>query len=42
MIYYCNSIIRMEMEKSKVLIQIRLIFRQFGDVLIFLYAHGLC
>ena len=32
----------MEMEKSKVLIQFLLIFRQFGDVLFFLYARRLC
>ena len=31
----------MEMEKSKVLIQFLLIFRQFGDVLFFLYARRL-
>ena len=31
----------MEMEKSKVLIQFLLIFRQFGDVLSFLYARRL-
>ena len=41
MIDYCNIIIRMEMEKSKVLIQFLLIFRQFGDVLFFLYARRL-
>ena len=31
----------MEMEKSKVLIEFLLIFRQFGDVLFFLYARRL-
>ena len=31
----------MEMEKSKVLIQFLLIFRQSGDVLFFLYARRL-
>ena len=31
----------MEMEKSKVLIQFLLIFRQFRDVLFFLYASRL-
>ena len=31
----------MEIEKSKVLIQFLLIFRQFGDVLSFLYARRL-
>ena len=31
----------MEMEKSKVLIQFLVIFRQFGDVLSFLYARRL-
>ena len=31
----------MEMEKSKVLIQLLLIFRQSGDVLFFLYARRL-
>ena len=31
----------MEMEKSKVLIQFLVIFRQFGDVLSFLYAPRL-
>ena len=31
----------MEMEKSEVLIQSLLIFRQFGDVLFFLYARRL-
>ena len=31
----------MEMEKCKVLIQLLLIFRQFGDVLPFLYARRL-
>ena len=31
----------MEMEKSKVLIQFLLIFRQSGDVLLFLYARRL-
>ena len=31
----------MEMEKSKVLIQFLVIFRQFGDVLSFLYARKL-
>ena len=31
----------MEMEKSKVLIQFLAIFRQFGDVLFFLYARRL-
>ena len=31
----------MEMEKSKVLIQFPLIFRQSGDVLFFLYARKL-
>ena len=41
MIYYCNFIIRMEMEKSKVLMQFLLIFRQSGDVLFFLYARRL-
>ena len=41
MIYYCNSIIWMEMEKSKVLIQFLLFFRQFWDVLFFPYARGL-
>ena len=39
--YYCNIIIWMEMEKSKVLIQFLVIFRQFGDVLSFLYARRL-
>ena len=41
MIYYCNIIIRMEMEKSKVLIQFLLTFRQFWDVLFLLYARRL-
>ena len=41
MIYYCNIIIWMEMEKSKVLIQFLVIFRQSGDVLFFLYARRL-
>ena len=41
MIYYCKIIIRMEMEKSKVLIKFLLIFRQSGDVLFFLYARRL-
>ena len=41
MINYCNIIIRMEMEKSKVLLQFLLIFRQFGDVLFVLYARRL-
>ena len=31
----------MEMEKSKVLIQFLVFFRQFGDVLSFLYARRL-
>ena len=31
----------MEIEKSKVLIQFLLVFRQFGDVLFFLYARRL-
>ena len=31
----------MEMEKSKVLIQFLVVFRQFGDVLFFLYARRL-
>ena len=31
----------MEMEKSKVLMQFLVIFRQFGDVLFFLYARRL-
>ena len=31
----------MEMEKSKVLIEFLVIFRQFGDVLSFLYARRL-
>ena len=39
--YYCNIIIWMAMEKSKVLIQFFVIFRQFGDVLFFLYARRL-
>ena len=41
MIYYCNINIWMEIEKSKVLIQFLLIFRQSGDVLFFLYARRL-
>ena len=41
MINYCNIIVRMEMEKSKVLLQFLLIFRQFGDVLFVLYARRL-
>ena len=41
MIYYCNIIIWMERENSKVLIQFLLIFRQSGDVLFFLYARRL-
>ena len=32
----------MEIEKSKVLIQFLLIFRQSGDVLFFLYDRRLC
>ena len=40
LIYDCNIIIWMEMEKSKVSIQFLLIFRQSGDVL-FLYARRL-
>ena len=39
--YYCNIIIWMEMENSKVLLQFLVIFRQFGDVLSFLYARRL-
>ena len=38
MIYYCNIILSMVIEKSKVLIQFVLIFRQSGDVLFFLYV----
>ena len=41
MTYYCNIIIRMEMEKSKVLLQFLLVFRQSGDVLFLLYARRL-
>ena len=41
MIYYCSIIIWMEIEKSKVLIQFLLIFRQSGDVLFFLYGRRL-
>ena len=41
LIYYCNINIWMEIEKSKVLIQFLLIFRQSGDVLFFLYARRL-
>ena len=41
MIYYCNIIIWMEIEKSKVLIQFLLIFRQSRDVLFSLYARRL-
>ena len=39
--YYCNIIIRMAMEKSKVLIQFLVNFRQFVDVLSFLHARRL-
>ena len=41
MIFYCNIIIWMEMEYSKVSIQFLLVFRQSGDVLFFLYAGRL-
>ena len=41
MIYYCNIKIWMEIEKSEVLIQFLLFFRQSGDVLFFLYARRL-
>ena len=41
MIYYCNIVILMEIEKSKVSIQFLLIFRQSGDVLLFLFARRL-
>ena len=41
LIYYCNNIIGMEMEKLKVLIQFLLSFRQSGDVLFFLCARRL-
>ena len=38
--YYCNIIIWMAMEKSKELIQLLVIFRQFGDVLSFFMHVG--
>ena len=41
MIFYCNIIIGIEIENSKVSIQFLLIFRQSGDVLFFLYARRL-
>ena len=39
LIYDCNIVIEMEIEKSKLLIQSLLIFRQSGGVLLFLYAR---
>ena len=40
MIYYCKIVIWMEIEKSKVLIEFLLIFRQPGDVLSFCMPVG--
>ena len=39
LIYDCNIVKEMEIEKSKVLIQSLLIFRRSGDVLFFLCAR---